>query len=48
MTSKAVKKHRNLNSYDAHCAGYTCPQAPKSKTGGGYPHRQSFKKPGKK
>lgn len=47
MASKAVKKHRNLKAYDAHCAGYNCPNPPKSKAGGGYPHHQPFKRPGR-
>ena len=35
-------KHRNLNASTCRQAGYTAPQAPKSKQGGGYPHKQSF------
>ena len=35
-------KHRNITRSTCHIPGYTEPQPPKSKKGGGYPHRQPF------
>ena len=43
--SKAVRKHRHLNHATCRQAGYNAPAAPKSRKGGGYPSRQSFRRP---
>lgn len=40
-------KHRELNRSNCTKPGYNPPNPPKSKEGGGYPHKQPFKKPSK-
>lgn len=37
-------KRRELNAATAKQAGFTPPNPPKAKTGGGYPHKQPFKR----